>query len=233
MEKSFYLHRVLNDDSMDIARFILTRRGQILACNRMACAMFKFRSPQQLIDSDYRALVPVEFADYIPTEITIEHLTNGLYLKRVNRCSDDSLIPTLIKTSFIELEKELYVECLVKADPETNETLELIRYKQMNELLKSELMRLKNEINPSKEMTYFQHDLAFALGKKHTDLKARDMVFCSLVLAGLQTKEIADILCMTTESAYKYRKRLRKKLELSAEEDLFEYLKTVMLEVRS
>ncbi|MGL5785283.1 MAG: helix-turn-helix transcriptional regulator, partial [Bacteroidales bacterium] len=68
------------------------------------------------------------------------------------------------------------------------------------------------------------------LAKKHDGLKRRDVVFCSLVLAGLQTKEIAEILCITSESAYKFRKRLRKKMDLTAKDDLFEYLKTIIVE---
>ncbi|MGL5730176.1 MAG: helix-turn-helix transcriptional regulator [Bacteroidales bacterium] len=230
MEKSLYLHRVLNDSSSDTAHFLLSKSGDILACNRFACVMFKFDSPQNLINMDFRSLVPKEFANYMPAEITLEHLTNGLYAKRVNKCSDNNLIATLIKTCFVELENETYIECLVKYDPDDNSSLEVLLYKQMNELLKSEVMRLKNELNPSSEMTYFHHDLALGLAKKHDGLKRRDVVFCSLVLAGLQTKEIAEILCITSESAYKFRKRLRKKMDLTAKDDLFEYLKTIIVE---
>ncbi|MGL4779424.1 MAG: helix-turn-helix transcriptional regulator [Bacteroidales bacterium] len=230
MEKNLYLHRVLNDNNSETAHFLLTKSGEILACNPFASVMFKYDSPQNLINMDFRSLVPDEFASYMPAEITLEHLTNGLFAKRINKCRDNNLIATLIKTCFVELDNETYIECLVKYDPDTNVSLEVLLYKQMSELLKSEVMRLKNELNPSDEMTYFHHDLAFGLAKKHEGLKTREVIFCSLILAGLQTKEIAEILCITSESAYKFRKRLRKKMDLTAKDDLFEYLKTIIVE---
>lgn len=229
MEKRVYIHRILSDVSSEIAWFLLNVSGEVLACNHFSAELFKYKSAQDLIGVSLRELVPREFASNLPPEITIEHLTNGLFLERINRCADETLIATLIKTSFIELDNEIYVECFAKADDAACESAGTRMYKQLNELLKCEVMRLKNIQNPSKEMTYFQHDLAIELAKRHEDLKARDFIFFSLVLAGVQTKEIADILCITTDSAYKYRKRLRKKIGLSAEQDLYEYLQEVML----
>lgn len=230
MEKRVYIHRILSDVSSEIAWFLLNVSGEVLACNHFSAELFKYKSAQDLIGLSLRELVPREFASHLPPEITIEHLTNGLFLERINRCADETLIATLIKTSFIEIENDTYVECFAKADYAACESTEARMYKQLNELLKSEIMRLKNIQNPSDEMTYFHHDLAFGLAKKHKGLKRRDVVFCSLILAGLQTKEIADILCVTSDSAYKFRKRLRRKIGLTAKDDLFEYLKTIIVE---
>ncbi len=233
MEKRAFINRILADKSNEVAWFLLTTSGEVLACNKYSAVLFKYKSPQDLIGLFLRDMVPKEFSSHLPPEITLEHLTNGLYLERVNRCADDSLVATLIKTGFVELDGDTYVECHAKWDHANNDLADTRKYKQLNDLLKCEIMRLKNVQNPAKEMAYYQHDLAIELAKIHDDLKARDFIFFSLVLAGVQTKEIADILCITVESAYKYRKRLRKKLALSAEEDLYEYLKNVMLKALS
>lgn len=228
MDKNHYMNRVLTDKSETIAWFIFSVSGKIMACNRYAAEIFKFKSQQALIGRDFREFVPDQIAVDLPAEISFELLTNGLFLNHVNRCEDGSLIATLVKRSFLDLDEERFIESFLIYDHTNDHEIENLLYIHQYELLKCEVARLKNIMNPAKAMTYFKQDLAIELARIHGDLKTRDIIFCSLVIAGIQTKEIADILCISIDSAYKYRKRLRKKLSLTADQDLTEYLKGIM-----
>ncbi len=62
------------------------------------------------------------------------------------------------------------------------------------------------------------------LKEKHTDLSANDLKVCSLTRLNLNIKETASILGISPESAKTARYRLRKKLELSPDQEIFSYL---------
>ncbi|MBN8587508.1 MAG: hypothetical protein J0L94_04215 [Rhodothermia bacterium] len=68
---------------------------------------------------------------------------------------------------------------------------------------------------------------AFAqeLKRKHPDLTANDLRICSLMLINVNTKEMASILNISPKGVEKSRYRVKKKLGLSAEDDLAIYLK--------
>lgn len=61
------------------------------------------------------------------------------------------------------------------------------------------------------------------LKSKHPGLSANDLKICALTRLNLNTKETAAILGISPESAKTARYRLRKKLELSPEEELLDY----------
>lgn len=62
--------------------------------------------------------------------------------------------------------------------------------------------------------------------KAHPDLSQNDIRLCSLMIINLNTKEIASILNIDPKSVEKSRNRLKKKLSLTAEDDLKAYLQT-------
>ena len=62
------------------------------------------------------------------------------------------------------------------------------------------------------------------LKAKHPDLSANDLKVCSLTRLNLNVKETASILGISPESAKTARYRLRKKLALSQEQEIFTYL---------
>jgi tetratricopeptide (TPR) repeat protein len=63
--------------------------------------------------------------------------------------------------------------------------------------------------------------------ERHPDLSANDLKLCSLIKLNLDNKGIAAILNISQESAKVARHRLRKKLELGAEQTLIAFLNSV------
>ncbi len=62
------------------------------------------------------------------------------------------------------------------------------------------------------------------LKSKHEGLTTNDLKICSLIRLNLNIKETASILAISPESVKTARYRLRKKLELSPEQEIFTYL---------
>ncbi|WP_299259859.1 tetratricopeptide repeat protein [uncultured Aquimarina sp.] len=62
------------------------------------------------------------------------------------------------------------------------------------------------------------------LKSKHEDLSTNDLKICSLVRLNLNVKEMASILGISPDSARTARYRLRKKLKLTPEQEIFTYL---------
>lgn len=63
-----------------------------------------------------------------------------------------------------------------------------------------------------------------ALKRKHPDLTSRQSRICALIYLGLSTKEIADVTYREIRSVDSFRNRLRKKLGLAPDADLYAYL---------
>ena len=65
------------------------------------------------------------------------------------------------------------------------------------------------------------------LEEKFPNLSRNDLRMCAYIKIGMDTKEIANILNVKPSSAYISRSRLRKKLNLDVEEDLFKFLNSI------
>jgi AraC family transcriptional regulator, chitin signaling transcriptional activator len=65
------------------------------------------------------------------------------------------------------------------------------------------------------------------LKEKFPSLSSNDLRWCAYLKIGLNSKEIADILNIQPSSAYISRSRLRKKLNLETEEDLYSFLNKI------
>lgn len=63
-----------------------------------------------------------------------------------------------------------------------------------------------------------------SLKSKHPDLSTNDLKICSLIRLNLNVKEMAGILGISPDSARTARYRLRKKLQLAPEQEIFSYL---------
>lgn len=61
----------------------------------------------------------------------------------------------------------------------------------------------------------------------HSDLTLNDIRLCAHIRSGFNAKEIADILHIKPSSVYISRSRLRKKLNLGADDDLYTYLSSL------
>jgi DNA-binding CsgD family transcriptional regulator len=62
------------------------------------------------------------------------------------------------------------------------------------------------------------------LKEQFPNLSSNDLRLCAYLKIGLNSKEIADLLNIQPSSSYISRSRLRKKLKLKAEDDLFDFL---------
>ncbi len=67
-------------------------------------------------------------------------------------------------------------------------------------------------------------DFYSKLNAKHPDLSANDLKLCSLTRLNLNIKETASMLGISPESAKTARYRLRKKLDLNSDQEIFTYL---------
>lgn len=63
--------------------------------------------------------------------------------------------------------------------------------------------------------------------EKHPDLNQGDLRLCAYILINLNAKEIAQILYISPDSIRKRKQRLREKLEIDKDIDLFDYLNTL------
>lgn len=218
-----YIYQIRKNDAKDIGLFLLDPEGFVVTCNVRACQIFKYKSPDDVSGLSYKKLVPDEFAVSLPDQITLDYLTNGQFLPRVNKCADGTLISTFVKTEYVTLDNVSYVETTVLLNNESIHIGEL-RYKQLSELLQCELHLLKTREKVSDDK-YINTLLQIRLAEY--PLTCKEIQFCSLLHSGMHTKEIADILNQTIESMYKFRKRLRKKLNLDPKEDLYLFLQRI------
>ncbi len=102
--------------------------------------------------------------------------------------------------------------------------------KDLKESLKKLLIKLASLKNSSRweEFQYYfekVHTGFFTrLDSLHPNLTAKDRRLCALLVLGMNTKEIADITFREVRSVESSRNRLRKKLGLESEANLFEYM---------
>lgn len=76
-------------------------------------------------------------------------------------------------------------------------------------------------------------DFYLSLDKAHPDLTAKDRRLCALISLGLSTKDIASIINLEVRSVESSRNRLRKKLGLDNDQNLFDYIRSLFLNVPS
>lgn len=129
--------------SEDEAIFIVTMTGQIVDCNEKAVLLFGYKSMDQLINQNATELVPEDFSEYFPAQITPEHLTKGEYLPRVNKRKDGQLFPTDILTYYKTIDGINYVMVHVKEAVSCND-IQTLCLQQNIEVLHCELKKEKN-----------------------------------------------------------------------------------------
>jgi DNA-binding CsgD family transcriptional regulator len=105
-----------------------------------------------------------------------------------------------------------------------NPAISKLKLAEMSRMLDS---YLKVEDNTFEiQMDELHQDFFKKLKEKFPGLSANDLRWCAYLKIGLNSKEIADILNIQPSSAYISRSRLRKKLNLDADEDLYTFLNT-------
>ncbi|PTX63514.1 7TM protein involved in diverse intracellular signaling [Kordia periserrulae] len=119
--------------------------------------------------------------------------------------------------------KEKLVENLKKvASKDESISIQNLIVNLKSELLEdSQLNRIKNDIET------LNHEFAERLLLKHSNLTKTDIEICSYIRLSLSRKEIAKLRFTTVEAVKKSRSRLRKKMNLSPEKNLDEYIKSI------
>jgi DNA-binding NarL/FixJ family response regulator len=105
--------------------------------------------------------------------------------------------------------------------------------KEKNEMLMAEIRRIKQKMSFTNEVeriyTQAEHvyaDFSNRLVQKFPNLTVQDRRLMMLLRIGFSSKEIAPILNISVKSVEISRHRLRKKLNLSQDENLVEFVKT-------
>lgn len=104
---------------------------------------------------------------------------------------------------------------------------------------KEKLNQIKNEINIelqnpalnpieiSNKVKSIKEELLFKLSRAHPTLTEKDKRLCTLLMLNLSSKEMANILNIQEESVEKSRSRLRKKMNLSSNQNFIEYFNSI------
>lgn len=119
--------------------------------------------------------------------------------------------------------KEKLVENLKKvASKDESISIQNLIVNLKSELLEdSQLNRIKNDIET------LNHEFAQRMILAHPNLTKTDIEICSYIRISLSRKEIAKLRFTTVEAVKKSRSRLRKKMNLSSEESLDAYIKSI------
>jgi DNA-binding CsgD family transcriptional regulator len=104
---------------------------------------------------------------------------------------------------------------------------------------KEKLHQIKNEINVelqnpalspielNNKVKSIKDELLFKLSRAHPSLTEKDRRLCILLMLNLSSKEMANILNIQEESVEKSRSRLRKKMNLSSNQNFIEYFNSI------
>lgn len=103
-----------------------------------------------------------------------------------------------------------------------------------NERLKRRIFELRNHLKKDSEwdefFTHFEetnHGFLSSLREKHPELTSNDVRFLSYIYMNLSTKEISSLLNITVEACRKRKERITKKMNLSEETDLYNYISAI------
>lgn len=110
---------------------------------------------------------------------------------------------------------------LVQKDPSTSK----IRWNEMQRLLDSYLNVEDKTFEI--QMDELHQEFFRKLKEYFPGLSSNDLRLCAYLKIGLNSKEIADILNIQPSSSYISRSRLRKKLNLRTDEDLYDFLNSI------
>lgn len=104
-------------------------------------------------------------------------------------------------------------------------TLFKMRVNEINRILDS---YLNTEVNTFEiQIDELHQDFYKKLKHSYPSLSNNDLRLCVYLKIGLNSREIADILNILPSSAFISRSRLRKKLDINADEDLYEFLNSI------
>lgn len=152
----------------------------------------------------------------------------------------------LLKSELNELKSQVKTKAveLASKTKENEEQKQLIQelkekiqeLKNHPELSNSRIIEIENILDQSPnhdsktfelQMVELNHDFYKKLKESHSDLTSNDLKLSVYIKAGFDSKEIANLLNIKPSSVYISRSRLRKKLNLSSNDDLQSYLNSI------
>lgn len=153
----------------------------------------------------------------------------------VNEKAQEAIRDYSQKLSSFTMERLMADGRLEEIEVEAKRTLNMLasREKDAREAIGSIIAKLsvmKTGTQWDDFQQYFENvhpDFYARLDAAHPCLTAKDRRLCALISLGLTTKDIASITCLETRSVESSRNRLRKKLGLDNDSNLFEYIKSV------
>ncbi|MCE1200952.1 MAG: hypothetical protein LWX09_02505 [Bacteroidia bacterium] len=110
---------------------------------------------------------------------------------------------------------------LLESDPESSK----VRLNEIRRLLNSYLNT--DDKTFEIQMDELHQEFFKKLKEKFPTLSGNDLRLCAYLRVGLNSKEIAEILNIQPSSSYISRSRLRKKLNLKMEDDLYDFLNNI------
>ena len=137
---------------------------------------------------------------------TTELATNAMHLVQ------KSELLTKIKSELNHLTKSI-------SNPET-----ALEIKKMIKVLGEDEKMDEDWEHFSQHFDKVHSDFGLVLKETHPDLSANDLKLCTYLRMNLSSKEIAQLLNITTRGVEISRYRLRKKLGITKEVNLFDYL---------
>ncbi|NUO03417.1 MAG: hypothetical protein HUU01_22625 [Saprospiraceae bacterium] len=106
-----------------------------------------------------------------------------------------------------------------------NPSIAKMKWKEMERLLDSYL--LVEDKTFEIQMDELHQEFFKKLKIQFPGLSSHDLRLCAYLKTGIDSKEIAEILNIQPSSFYISRSRLRKKLELKADENLYDFLNAI------
>ena len=148
---------------------------------------------------------------------------------------DKTNLEILVKEKTIQLAKK------AKEDDDKNRLLHVLKEKlQCAQANPSKSPMIQKEISRLLETYFEEENKTFEIqmdelhqeffkkaAKKYPQLSIYDLRLCAYLKIGITSSEIAEILNVQPSSIYVSRSRLRKKMKLDPEEDLFQKLNTI------
>lgn len=219
------------------ASCILSKEGIIIDCNQKAVNLYGYSHPDEVKGLHIRGALPDDLSKIFSGNLVAEYLTKGKYVERIHKKKNGELFPIRYYLSLIEFQGKRYILARVKRGGQLteNKIKELQLYQQI-EVLKNELQHEKNrrlriegllhhnKSNSHNSNHFMDFELISRISKKYNHLTPGDLRICSLLFLNLSSKEIAEILCLSINSVFAARKRLRKKFKLKADENLVQFI---------
>jgi len=122
-------------------------------------------------------------------------------------------------------------ELLTKIKSELNQVMKSLENPSAAIELKKMIKSLSEDDNMDKEWDHFakhfdkvHSDFVVGLKEKHTNISANELKLCAYLRMNLSTKEIAQLMNISVRGVEISRYRLRKKLQISTDTNLFDYL---------